>query len=167
MKTNETKLESDLESCKSTDSDLVISQQELKECTEELDVETKKNLQCESEMKNCEKDLQNEGQKNHNLQAQNSKLTKSLEESRSLSSANQKLANECQKKLEYDVKEKEVLLGKYESVCQNQSTWTEWSGCSKTCWGIKTRTDKCANSDDQFKSCNQDVSCPRSGKYKQ
>ena len=143
LKYNQTKLESDLESFKSTDADLVISQQETKECNEDLEAEIKGKLQCESEKKTCEKSIQNEGQKNHNLQAQNSKITKSLEESRSLSSANQKLSNEC----------------------QNQSAWSEWSGCSKTLCGIKTRIDRCSNSDDQIKSCNQDVSCPKSGKY--
>ena len=46
-----TVLESDLENCKSTDADLVVSQQELKECTEDLDAQTRKNIQCESEKK--------------------------------------------------------------------------------------------------------------------
>ena len=166
LKTNQTQLISDLESFKSTDADLIISQQELKECSDDLDAQIQSNLQYESEMKTCESDLKIQGQKSQNLQAQNSKLTKSLDESRSSSSVNQKLANDCKNKLEYEVKEKEVFQEKCESeLCQYRPAWSEWSACSKTCTGIKTRIDKCSNSDDQVTSCNQDISCPRSGKY--
>ena len=63
--------------------------------------------------------------------------------------------------LKMDQFKQEVLQKKYESVCPS---WSEWSSCSQTCWGIKTRTDKCSNSDEQIKGCNQFSSCPRSGK---
>ena len=42
------------------------------------------------------------------------------------------------------------------AVCQNQSLWSEWSGCSKTCQGIKTRIDRCSNNNEQIETCNED-----------
>ena len=46
--------------------------------------------------------------------------------------------------------------------------WTEWGNCSQSCWGMKTRIDRCNyrtvhNITEQMKSCNQFSSCPRSG----
>ena len=73
-----TVLESDLENCKSTDADLVVSQQELKECTEDLDAQTRKNIQCESEKKTRDGELQNKIKQNQNLRYQNSKLLNSI-----------------------------------------------------------------------------------------
>ena len=159
--TNHAKLASELENCKSTDADLVISQQELKECNEESDAEIKKNLQCESDKKACTEKLLNEVQKHEILLTRNHETVKSLEESRSSSAANQKLAQDCQDMLEDEIEGKGMLQKKYESVCPS---WSEWSGCSETCWGTKTRTDRCSTSDEQMKSCNQFSSCPRSGK---
>ena len=49
LKANRTKLLSDLENFENTDANLVISQQETKECNEQLEVMTKKNLHCQSE----------------------------------------------------------------------------------------------------------------------
>ena len=49
LATYQTKLVSDLEKFKSTDADLVISQQETKECNEELEGEANKNFPCESD----------------------------------------------------------------------------------------------------------------------
>ena len=57
-------------------------------------------------------------------------------------------------------RELNVCQEKYELVCP----WTEWSSCSKTSCGTKIRIDKCSNSDEQIKACNQDSSCLRSGK---
>ena len=162
LKVNQSKLTSDLESFKSTDADLIISQQETKECNEDLEAEMKKNLQCESDKKSCENELEAEVEKNEDLRNQNSEYLKSLEESRSTSSANQKLAQECQDHLEDEIEEKEGLKSKFEYVCPS---WSEWSDCSKTCWGIKTRIDRCSMHDDQINSCNQDSSCSRSGKF--
>ena len=80
LKSNQTKLVSDLENSKTTDADLVLSQLETKECTEELENEQTKNLQCQSDKNACEEDLENEVQKNQNLQNQHSELMKSVEE---------------------------------------------------------------------------------------
>jgi len=166
FKTNQTKLVSDLENCKSTDADLVVSQQETKECNQDLESETKRNLQCESDQKTCERELEKQVQKYQKLQAGHSNTLKALEESRSTSSANQKLARECKNELKDVVVEKAALREKLDSVCKNQREWSEWSGCSKTCrMGIKTRIDRCSNSEEQVESCNQDISCPKSGKY--
>ena len=43
------------------------------------------------------------------------------------------------------------------------SPWSEWSECSKRCWGTKVRTNKCSDKE-QIKECNQFSTCPRSGK---
>ena len=44
LKTSQSEMNSDLEDCKTTDADLMISKEELKECLEELDFEMKKNI---------------------------------------------------------------------------------------------------------------------------
>ena len=44
------------------------------------------------------------------------------------------------------------------------SPWSEWSKCSKKCWGTKTRTNKCLDSKEQIEECNQFSTCLRSGK---
>ena len=54
LQSSRSKLTSDLENYKTTDADLVISNQELTECNEELEAETKENRLCESRKKNCE-----------------------------------------------------------------------------------------------------------------
>ena len=51
LKTTQFKLVSDLDSCKSTDVDLLISRQETKECNEELEGERNKKFPCESDKK--------------------------------------------------------------------------------------------------------------------
>ena len=48
------------------------------------------------------------------------------------------------------------------SVCETE--WSEWSECSKRCWGTKVRTNKCLDSKEQIKECHQFPTCPRSGK---
>ena len=58
LKSNQTKLVSDLENFKHTDADLVISQRELKECTEDLENQVEANLQCKSQKKACDRELQ-------------------------------------------------------------------------------------------------------------
>ena len=60
-------LDKELESCQSSDADLIISQQETKECNEELEDEANKNRRCESDKKTCENKLQDQVQKNKNL----------------------------------------------------------------------------------------------------
>ena len=58
LQANQTKLISDLESLKTTDADLVNSQQELRECDKGLEVEMKKNLQCQSDNKSIKNELE-------------------------------------------------------------------------------------------------------------
>ena len=193
LKKTESKLTSELEDRKTTDADLVISNQDLKECNGELDSELTKNLQCESEKKtceveivlknnkivelrsknakvtselesgtakhiitkkelhDCEEELEDEIQKNQNLQSQNSKSMKELEESRSSASTIRRQAQECQKNLENELEAKENLQKRFESVCPS---WSEWGNCSKTCYGVRTRMDKCSMNDEEIEACN-------------
>ena len=51
LETDQFKLVSDLDSCKSTDVDLLISRQETKECNEELEGERNKKFPCEFDKK--------------------------------------------------------------------------------------------------------------------
>ena len=148
------------ESCRSSDAYLIISQQEIKECNEELEDEVKKNLRCESDKKTCEDKLEDKVQKNKNLKDGYSETLRLLEESRSLSSANQKLAQECKNQLKDEIRKKEVLREKYDSLCP---MWSEWSFCSRTCQGVKTRIDRCSSNKEQVEACNQDISCSQYG----
>ena len=135
---------SDLEDCKTTDADLVISNKELKECNEEL----------ESEL-----------QKNNNLQTRNANCLKSLEESKSLAATNRRLLRQCQEKYEDEVDKNEALQNELQSICP---IWSEWSDCSQTCRGVnavKTRTDKCSVNDKENEPCNQEISCPKTGNF--
>ena len=79
-----------------------------------------------------------------------------------LSLKNEKDENsKCQKSLQETKNE-------LKNICTSSDfpAWSEWSNCSKTCYGIKTRMDKCQNDQKQIKPCNQDPSiCPRSGKF--
>ena len=99
MKTNQIKLISDLESCESTDDDLVILQQELKECNQDLVAETIRNNQCESGRTTCSNTLQHQVKINQNLQEQNAKLLSKLED---------------------EVEEKEYLQEELKSVSQKK-----------------------------------------------
>jgi len=188
MKAAQSKLINDLNNCKTTDADYVISKQELKECNEKLEAEMKKNLQCESgkricqdetvsknaeilelkskntkivskhesesadhlitkqELQNCEEDLENEIQKNKNLQT--------------TASTFRKQAQDCQNKLEDEIEAKEILQLKVESF---HSSWSEWSACSKTCPGVKTRMDKCSSNNKETKPCSDN--CSKSGEF--
>ena len=137
-KIKQSKLISDLKNCKSTEFDLVASQQKTEEFNriyQELILELKKNQ---------------------------TKLASELEDYKSADAElviSQRELNDCNSQLKDVIEGKQVCQKKYESVCP----WSEWSSCSETCWGTKTRTDKCSNSDAQIRSCNQFSSCPRSG----
>ena len=42
--------------------------------------------------------------------------------------------------------------------CNQDPLWSEWSSCSKTCDGIRTRTDECKNDQKQTEPCS--CTCP-------
>ena len=151
---NQSKLVSDLKNCKTTESALTVSQQATKRLTEQLEDE---NLKYRIEnVENRELILE--------LKTNQTKLASELEDYKSTDAElviSQRELNDCNGQLKDVIKGKQVCQKKYESVCP----WSEWSSCSKTCWGTKIRTDKCSSSDEQIKACNQDSSCPRSGKY--
>ena len=154
LKINQSKLESDLENCKRTESALTVSQQATKRFTEQLEDE---NLKYRTEnVSNRELIL--------DLKRNQTNLASKLVDYKSTDAElviSQRKLNDCNGQLKDIINGKQVLQRKYELVCP----WSEWSSCSKTCWGTKTRTDKCSSSDEQIKACNQDSSCPRSGKY--
>ena len=119
----------------------------LKTMVDEL---TKKNEDSELKIEELEK-------ANAELKKKQTKLTSDLD---SLKSTDVNLVI-SQQELKECNEDLEASLRKYESVCPS---WSEWSDCSKTCWGIQTRTDRCSMEDEQISSCNQDSSCARSGK---
>ena len=101
-----------------------------------------------------------------NLKSSDADLVKSQQETKECIEELEDEVNknlQCQNNLKNEVEEKEVLQEKLKSFCQNQFVWSEWSDCSRTCQGMKTRIDRCLNSDEQVEACNQDVSCPGSG----
>ena len=164
---------SDLQDYTTTDEDLVISNQELNECNEELETEMKKNAKITSELesgsanriitkqelRDCKEELEVEIQKYKNLHTQNSKSLKALEESGSLASTNRRRAEECQNKLEDEIEAKEILQKKFESF---RPLWSEWSSCSTNCGGVKTRMDQCSLNNKETEPCNDN--CSKSGK---
>ena len=150
MKINQSKLVLDLDNCKSFD--LVASRLETKECTKKLDDEKLK----------CRRNNLSNEELIFALQKNQTKLASELETYKSTDAelVSQRKLNDCNAQMKDVIKGKQVLQNKYELICP----WSEWSSCSKTCWGIKTRTDKFSNSDEQIKECNQFSPCPRSGK---
>ena len=156
LKMNQTKLESDLGNCKITESALVTSQQETKECSKKLEDENLKCLNIRTDnVSNRELILE--------LKANQTKLDSELETYKSTDAdlaISQRKLNDCNAQLKDSIERKQNLQKKYELVCP----WSEWSSCSKTCWGTKTRTDTCSNSYEQIQACNQETSCSKSGK---
>ena len=150
LKMNQSKLVSDLKNCKNTESNLVKLQQETKELEDEnlnYRIENVSNRELILELKTNQTKLASE-----------LKDYKGIDPERVIS---KRKLNDCNDQLEDVIKGKQDCQKKYELVCP----WSEWSSCSKTCWGTKIRTDKCSSSGEQIKACNQDSSCPRSGKY--
>ena len=63
-----------------------------------------------------------------------------------------------------ELEEIEKLEENLQLFCQNRSIWGEWSDCSGTCGGKRTRIDRCSNNGDQIEVCNEDISCSESDK---
>ena len=137
LTTNYSNLELDLNSCKTSEKDIIQARTRSQLETKKLEDE---NLKCRSDNITM-RELILELKQNQN------KLSSELQT--------------CNDQLKDSIKRKQNLQKKYESVCPS---WSEWSSCSKTCWGTKTRTDRCSRSDEQIQACNQFSSCQRSGK---
>ena len=187
LQSKQSKMTSDLQDYKSTDADLVISKQELQECNEEMEVQTKKNLQCDSEKKNFQVETVLKNAEILELKSKNEKITSELESEsadhiitkkelrnceedleneiqknkniQTTASTNRKRAQDCQDKLEDEIEAKEILQLKVKSY---RSSWSEWSACSKTCPGVKNRMDKCSSNNKETKPCSDN--CSKSGK---
>ena len=65
---------------------------------------------------------------------------------------------ECNAQLKDVIQEKQHLQTEFDLI----GAWSEWSSCSKKCWGTKTRILKGCNG--QINACNQFPTCHRSGK---
>jgi len=109
MKRTESKLASELENCKTTDADLVISNQELKECNGELDSELTKNLQCESEKKTCEVEIVSKHEKILELRSKNTKVTSELESESAEHIISKKELHDCEEELEDEIQKNKNL----------------------------------------------------------
>ena len=140
LKTKQSKLTSDLEICESTDADLLISDQELKECNEELEAKIKKNLQCESEKKTCQEEIVSNAkiiselesgsaehivtkQELHDCEVELEDEKRKNNNLQTLASTSRRRAQECQNKLENEIEAKEKLQLKVESF---RSSWSEF-----------------------------------------
>ena len=159
LKTKQSKFASDLEICKSTDADLLISGQELKECNEDLEAEMKKSLRCESEKKNCLDGTISKDRKILELQSNNAKITSELQSGSSEHIITKQELRDCEEDLENEIEAKEKLQEKLESF---RPLWSEWSACSKHCRGVKTRMDQCSFNNKETEPCNEN--CSKSGK---
>ena len=167
LKTNISKITSDLEMCKSGNAELVIANKELEDCEEELEDEIQKNDQLEFENSVISKSLQESKQQAFNNQTVYKKCLESLENERDIFYENNKEILELKTNLnetQEDISNCEKNLQDYKNrmkvICP---VWSEWSDCSKTCYGLKTRIDMCQVDNEQIKSCNQESACPRSG----
>ena len=109
LKTTESKLTSELEDCKTTDADLVISNHELKECNAELDSELTKNLQCESEKKTCEVEIISKNDKILELRSKNVKVTSELESGTAKHIIAKKELHDCEEELEDEIQKNKNL----------------------------------------------------------
>ena len=109
LKTTESKFTLELENCKTTDADLVISNQELKECDGELDSELTKNLQCESEKKTCEVEIISKNEKILELRSKNKKFTSELESQSAEHIITKKELHDCEEELEDEIQKNKNL----------------------------------------------------------
>ena len=101
------------------------------------------------ELEDCKEELKETIQKNDELE--NDKEI--LELKTNLNETQEEISN-CKKSLQEYKNRINVF----------RPAWSDWSDCSKTCFGIKTRIEKCQDNHEQILSCNQDSACSRSGK---
>ena len=174
LKTNITKTASELAMRESGNTDLVVANKELEDCKEELKEAIQKNDELELDnsvisksfqeskqeatnnqtaYKKCQESLEHEIKEKTDLQASNANDKEIIELKTNLNETQEEISN-CKKSLQEYKNRINVF----------RPAWSDWSDCSKTCFGIKTRIEKCQDNHEQIQSCNQDSACSRSGK---
>ena len=118
LKTKESKLVSDLKDCESSDADLLISQQETKDCNKNLEAHKAMNLHCDSERMTCDTEFQNEVKKNQNLRDRNSQLLKSMEKLTKENDESEIQIEDLKERFE-ELKNKQVKLVSDLKKCEN------------------------------------------------
>ena len=219
LKTNISKITSELEMCQSENAELVIAHKELEDCEGELKDEIRKNdlLELENSVisksiqvskqealsnqslyykryTKCQDSLEHEIKEKTDLQVSNASNDRMILELKTNLNETHEEISSCEKSLQ-DYKNRyklsnasndRMILGlkinlneTQEEIlkCENRlqdyknrielicPLWSEWSDCSKTCFGVKTRIDHCQDDNEQIKSCNQEPACLRSGNF--
>jgi len=175
LKTNITKTASELEMRESGNTDLVVANKELEDCKEELKEAIQKNDELELDNSVISKSFQESKQEATNNQTAYKKCQESLEDEIKEKTDLQALyANNDKEilKLKTNLNETQEEVSNCKKTLQEyknrinvfRPAWSDWSDCSKTCFGIKTRIEKCQDNHEQIQSCNQDSACSRSGK---
>ena len=135
--------------------------------TKELDAEIKVRLQYQSEkLELAGKELTNR-ELIYELKTNISKMTSKLEIAsiNQTSSAKEILVlktnlNETQEEISNCEESLQVYKDSIEKICP---MWGEWSDCSKSCFGMKIRKDKCNDANEQINLCNDHSTCHKSG----
>ena len=71
---------------------------------------------------------------------------------------------DCEKSLQV-YKDPNWIFSNMEKICSRALIWSEWSDCSKSCFGMRIRKDKCNDANEEFDQCNDHAACHKSGKF--
>ena len=128
-------------------------------------------LTTSKKLEDCEGESQNKTRKNNQLELENSIISESLREFKQEALTNQTSSakeilvlktnlNETQEEISNCQKSLQVYKDSIEKICP---MWGEWSDCSKSCFGMKIRKDKCNDANEQIDLCNDHSACHKSG----
>ena len=139
LKATDTKLTSELEDCKKTDADLVISEQELKECNEKLEAEVKQNLLCASEKKTCEVETDIKNEEIQELRSKNAKVTSELESGSAEHIITKHELHDCEEELEDEIQKNKNLQ------IANSKSLKALEGSRSSALSSQRRAQECKN----------------------
>ena len=128
-------------------------------------------LTTSKKLEDCQGELQNKTRKNNQLELENSIISESLREFKQEALTNQTSSakeihvlktnlNETQEEISNCEESLQVYKDSIEKICP---MWGEWSDCSKSCFGMKIRKDKCNDANEQIHLCNDHSTCHKSG----
>ena len=173
LKKNNTETYSDLQSIKQEKKELMTS---LQDVNKKLDAEIKVRLQYQSEkLELAAKELTNR-ELIFELKTNVSKLTsealnnqtsserKILVLKTNLNETQEEILN-CEKSLQV-YQDPNWTFSSFQKICSEAPIWSEWSACSKSCFGMTTRKDKCNAAKEQIDLCNDHSVCHQSGNSK-